>query len=284
MSEPSLRTKLFEVAYRMVGSTADAEEIVQQALTDWHAAPRPEVRSPEAWLSTVVMRASMDRLQSARARRETYVGPWLPEPLVTTDFTAEDDLARAERLSLACLAVLEHLSPLERAAFLLHEVFDFSHDDIAQALGRTPAASRKLLERARTHLAEDRPRFAPSREAHRALLERFLVAVQHGDLTSLEAMLDADVRSVGDGGGKAFAARRVLTGRAEVLRLWSQLWRVPTEQAPTAEFIELNGWPAALIRVGGSPMAAIQLETDGQTIHVIRSTLNPDKLRTFAHG
>lgn len=272
-----LRPQLFDIAYRMLGSAAEAEELVQDAFERWAATEQASVASPKAFLSTMVTRLSLDRLKSASVQRTTYVGPWLPEPLHTRVDAADSKLEVSERISLAFLLVLETLSPAERAVFLLHEVFDYDHDDAAKVLGRSPAACRKLLERARKAVAAHRPRFAPSREAHRSLVEAFIKAVDAGDAARLTELLHENVRSDSDGGGKATAARRPLQGRDEVLRLWANMTRMrPPDFAWS--IAELNGWPAVVVTLGGKTFAAIQLETDGERIHAIRSTLNPDKL------
>ena len=275
---------LFDIAYRMLGSAADAEEMVQEALLRFHslgAAEWAAIQTPAAYLSTIVTRLCLDRLKSARAMRETYIGPWLPEPLLTTEETAEMDAMRAESISLAFLVLLERLSPLERAAYLLHEVFEYSHLEVAAALGRSPEACRKLLERAKKQITENRPRFAPSKEEHRRVLMQFAIAVESGDATALASLLHDDVRAISDGGGKATASRKILVGIAEVVRLYGGLARLKPADA-RVHVVNLNGWPGLVVSAFGGPYSAIQLETDGTKIHVIRATLNPDKLTRVA--
>ncbi len=271
------RRHLFGIAYRMLGSAAEAEDMVQEAFLRWQSAEQGAVRSPRAFLSTVVTRLCLDRSKEARAARERYVGPWLPEPIRTEDGEDEDALEAAESISVAFLVLLESLTPLERAVYLLHEVFDYSHAEVAAIVGRDPAACRKLLERARKDVLENRPRFAPSKEAHRRLLEGFADSVVRGDAAALERLLAEDVRSFSDGGGKATAARRPLFGREEVLQLFGNLYRLRPEGS-TVEIVDVNGWPAVVARVDGAVLSVIQIETDGETIHTIRATLNPEKL------
>ena len=272
-----MNEQLFDIAYRMLGSAADAEEIVQDAFERWAATDQSKVESPKAFLSTLVTRLSLDRLKSASVQRTTYVGPWLPEPLHTEVDAADKKLEVSQRISLAFLMVLETLSPAERAVFLLHEVFDYEHDDVAKVLNKSPAACRKILERAKKAVAAHRPRFAPSRDAHRTLVEAFIKAVDAGDAAALTALFHENVRSDSDGGGKVTAARRPLLGLNNVVRFWAHMGRMRTPDF-TWSIVELNGWPAVVIALGGKTFAAIQLETDGQHIHAIRSTLNPDKL------
>ncbi len=212
-----LRPGAFAIAYRMLGSVSDAEDIVQEALLRLHRARREgeRIESPRAYVATVVTRLGIDQLRSARRRRETYVGEWLPEPLLTSE---EDDPAHhaemADSLSLAFLVLLESLSPEQRAAFLLREVFDYPYDEIARIVGKSEANARQLATRARRHVEEGRPRFEATRRQREELADRFFAAVQEGDLESLEAMLADDVVLHGDGGGKAPALARALLGRA----------------------------------------------------------------------
>lgn len=273
------RSVLFGIAYRMLGSAADADDMVQETFIRWRNTDESEVRSPRAFLSTVITRICLDRLKEAHATRVDYVGPWLPEPLLTETFEAGAACAveKAESISLAFLVLLESLTPLERAVHLLHDVFDYTHEEVSSIVGREAATCRKVLERARKDLVARRPRFAPSQEAHRALLSRFASAVVTGDATALESMLAKDACSFGDGGGKANAARKPIEGREAVARLYAGLARLmPPDTQITIR--EVNGWPALLVRAGGHTVAVVQLETDGETVYAIRSTLNPDKL------
>jgi RNA polymerase sigma-70 factor (ECF subfamily) len=268
----NFRPLLFSIAYRMLGSVAEAEDVVQDAFLRWQAAPRDAVESPKAFLSTVATRLCLDRLKSARAQREAYVGPWLPEPLAT-----HEPIDR-EAISLAFLVLLETLSPVERAVYLLHESLAFTHAEIGEVIGRDEAAVRQILHRAKEHVRERRPRFAPSREKHLALLAGFFQAMSTGDLAGLKALLAADATALSDGGGKATAARKPIYGADAVARLYIGLMKKQPE-GTSIEIIELNGWPAALIRVAGCPFTVIQLETDGEKIYSVQSILNPDKLQ-----
>src|ERR687895_165783 len=217
-----LRPGAFAIAYRMLGSVSEAEDLVQEALLRFHRAQAEgeRVESPRAYVSTVVTRLGIDQLRSARRRRETYVGDWLPEPLLTSE---EDDPARhaetADSLSLAFLVLLESLSPEQRAVFLLHDVFDYPYDEIARIVGKSEANARQLAARARRHVKERRPRFEASREQQEELANRFFAAAEDGDLQGLEELLAHDVVFRGDGGGKAPAAARAVHGRATVARL-----------------------------------------------------------------
>lgn len=279
-----MRDHLFDLAYRMLGSAADAEETVQEARLRFHsmsAAEQAAIETPDAYLSTVTTRLCLDRLKSARAKRETYVGPWLPEPLVTTEETAESSVMRAESISLAFMVLLERLSPLERAAYLLHEVFDYPHSEVARALGKTPEACRKLLERAKKQVAEEKPRFAPTREAHQRLLAQFALAIEAGDAAALATLLHDDVRSVSDGGGKATAARKELVGVSDVVRLYAGLARLKPADT-RIHVVDLNGWPALVVEAYGRVFSAVQIETDGEKIVAVRATLNPEKLTHVA--
>lgn len=269
------RAALASIAYRMLGSASEAEDVVQEAWLRWQTTPHEEVRSARAYLSKVVTRLCLDRLKSARARRETYVGPWLPEPVRTE--TEDEPLARAESISLAFLVLLESLAPVERAVYLLHEVFDYGHAEVAEIVGRDEVACRQILHRARKALVARRPRFAPSKEAHHRMLGAFAAAVASGDPAMLQGLLAEEIASYGDGGGKAFAARRPLRGPHEVVRAWLGFHRTaPPDTVTTVE--EMNGWPALVIRVGGRIAGVVSIETDGDRIFAIRSVVNPDKL------
>jgi RNA polymerase sigma-70 factor (ECF subfamily) len=278
-----LRPSAFAIAYRMLGSVAEAEDVVQEALLRLHAALRrgETIGSPRAYLATVTTRLAIDVLRSARARRERYVGDWLPEPVLTE--SAEDPAAHAEMadsLSLAMLVLLESLSPEQRAALVLRDVFDYDYEEIAEILGRREDSVRQLASRARRHVQERRPRFQASRERREQLAERFLAAIEDGDLQSLETLLAQDVVLHGDGGGKVPALARAVHGRARVgrtLLAWArQGRRIPGAQIRRTE---VNGQPGALLLApGGGIIAVWGLDVvDGQ-IQTIRSVVNPDKL------
>ncbi|MEU0212267.1 RNA polymerase sigma-70 factor [Streptomyces canus] len=278
------RPVLMGVAYRMLGRVADAEDVVQEAWLRWSGADRSEVREPRAYLVRVTTRLAIDRLRQVKARGETYVGPWLPEPYVT-DFgdtmpdTAEQAVL-ADSVSLAVLVVMESLSPLERAVFVLREAFGYPYADIAAMLDRGEPAVRQLAGRARRHVEERRPRYEVDPVRRRDLTERFLAAAGGGDLKGLMSLLAPDVRLVGDSGGKSKAPLRVLESADHVGRF---LVGIAERGVPdiTWRFLELNGGPAVLILSGGKPDSVFQLDVlDGriQSVYVIR---NPDKLRAL---
>ena len=271
----SHRALLFSIAYRMLGSVAEAEDAVQEAFLRWQAADQDTIESPRGYLGTVVTRLCLDQLKSARARREQYPGTWLPEPLPTGE--SHDPMAAAESVSMAFLVLLESLTPVERAVYLLHEVFDYDHAEVAQIVGKEEAACRQLLHRAKAHVVERRPRFAPSRAQHERLLHGFLQACAVGDIDGLRALLTDDVVLWGDGGGKAPSARKPIFGADHVARFYGNLGkRIPP--GFTIEILDVNGWPAVLARLDGKPMFVLNLETDGERICAIRTQLNPDKL------
>jgi RNA polymerase sigma-70 factor (TIGR02957 family) len=279
-----LRRSAFAIAYRMLGSVSEAEDVVQEGFLRLHRARAggERIQSPRAYLSTVVSRLSLDQLRSARVRRETYVGEWLPEPLLTS---ADDDPARkaelADSLSLAFLVLLESLSPEQRAAFLLHEVFDEPYSRIAEIIGTSEPNARQLATRARRHVDERRPRFEASREQHEQLATRFFAAAEDGDLEGLEQLLAYDVVFSGDGGGKAPAAARAIHGRARVARALIAGLRATTRFGGiTLHRQEVNGQPGALFfdPEGRLISVAILDIADGQ-IHGVSAIVNPDKLR-----
>ncbi|WP_432117560.1 RNA polymerase sigma-70 factor [Streptomyces sp. bgisy032] len=278
------RPVLLGVAYRMLGRVADAEDVVQEAWLRWSGADRAHVREPRGYLVRITTRLAIDRLRQIKSRGETYVGPWLPEPYVT-DFgdTVADTAERAvlaDSVSLAVLVVLESLSPLERAVFVLREAFGFPYADIAAMLDRGEAAVRQLAGRARKHVEERRPRYRVDPAQRRDLTERFLAAAAEGDLDGLLALLAPDVRLVGDSGGKARAPLRVLESADKVGRFVIGAARKGAQDF-TVRFLEVNGGPAALVLAGGEPDAVFQLDVaDGrvQAVYVVR---NPDKLRAL---
>ncbi|MGW6643388.1 RNA polymerase subunit sigma-24 [Streptomyces sp. A244] len=279
------RPVLLGVAYRMLGRVADAEDVVQEAWLRWSGSDRADVREPRGYLVRITTRLAIDRLRQIKARGETYVGPWLPEPYVT-DFgdTVPDTAERAvlaDSVSLAVLVVLESLSPLERAVFVLREAFGFPYADIAAMLDRGEPAVRQLAGRARKHVEERRPRYEVDPAQRRDLTERFLAAAADGDLEGLMALLAPEVRLVGDSGGKSRAPLRVLQTADKVGRF---LIGTAQKSLPglTVRFLEVNGGPAVLILSGGEPDSVFQLDVaDGrvQSVYIIR---NPDKLRSLA--
>jgi RNA polymerase sigma-70 factor (TIGR02957 family) len=280
-----LRPSAFAIAYRMLGSVSEAEDVVQEGFLRLHRAREggERIESPRAYLSTVVSRLSLDQLRSARVQRETYTGEWLPEPLVAS---AEDDPARkaemADSLSLAFLVMLESLSPEQRAAFLLREVFDEPYDRIAEIIGTSEQNARQLAARARRHVEERRPRFEASREQRDELANRFFAAAEDGDLEGLEQLLAHDVVLHGDGGGKAPALARAIHGRAKAARTLTAGLRAARNRIGgfTVRREEVNGQPGALfLDREGRLIAVMILDIAEGQIQAVRSIVNPDKLR-----
>ncbi|WP_033283474.1 RNA polymerase sigma-70 factor [Streptomyces sp. NRRL F-525] len=279
------RPVLMGVAYRMLGRVADAEDVVQDAWLRWSAADRAEVREPRAYLVRVTTRLAIDRLRQVKARGEAYVGPWLPEPYAT-DFgdTVPDTAERAvlaDSVSLAVLVVLESLSPLERAVFVLREAFGYPYADIAAMLDRGEPAVRQLAGRARRHVDEGRPRYEVDPAQRRDLTERFLAAAAEGDLAGLMEMLAPDVRLIGDSGGKSQAPLRILKTADNVGRF---LVAVAGKGVPemSFRFLELNGGPAVLILSGDTPDSVFQVDVSAGRIRSVYIVRNPDKLRSLA--
>lgn len=279
------RPRLFSLAYRMLGSAADAEDVVQEAFATLHrTGATPE--SPAAWLTTVVTRLCLDRVKSAAWQRETYVGPWLPEPVPTADDLVAMDpgerISTAESVSLAFLLVLERLSPLERAVFLLREVFDAEFSDIAATLERSEPACRQLFHRAKAHVDAGRPRFKPTEAAHKAIVMRFLQAVTTGDLDGLKEMLAEDVQLISDGGGKAKAALNVLEGTDRVGRFLIGVARHAEDRDVSIGWV--NGELGIVQRSAAGKVTGVSVLSfapDGQRLARIGIIRNPDKLRTF---
>ncbi|MGP9810071.1 sigma-70 family RNA polymerase sigma factor [Rhodopseudomonas sp. NSM] len=269
-----LRARLIRVAYRMLGSVAEAEDVVQDAYLRWHRTDRAEVRDPAGFLTRVVTRLCLDVLKSARLRRETYIGPWLPEPLITAQPDEDGD-----DITLTLMLALERLSPLERAAFLLHDVFGLGFDEIARTLDRDVAACRQLAARARGHVRAERPRFPMSDERGQAIAGAFFEASRSGDLKALTALLADDVVFYGDGGGKRIAARNPITGIARVTRLFAGLARKYHPSMSTLVAARwIDGLPGFISReADGLQTTALAVENDRiVAIYVVR---NPDKLR-----
>jgi RNA polymerase sigma-70 factor (TIGR02957 family) len=278
-----LRRSAFAIAYRMLGSVSEAEDVVQEGLLRLHRVRKggERIESPRAYLSTVVSRLSLDHLRSAAVQRETYVGDWLPEPLVASaDADPAHKAEMADSLSLAFLVVLESLSPEQRAAFLLHEVFDEPYDRIAEIVGTSEQNARQLATRARRHVQERRPRFEASREQQEQLATRFFAAAEEGDLQGLEQLLAHDVVLRGDGGGKAPALARALHGRARVARTLMAGLRALARFGLILRRAQVNGQPGALVvdREGRLIGVMILDVAEGQ-IQGVSSIVNPDKLR-----
>jgi RNA polymerase sigma-70 factor (ECF subfamily) len=275
------RRRLTGLAYRMLGSLSEAEDVVQEAYLRWHGADRSHVAEPHAYLSKTVARLCLDHLKSARVRRESYVGPWLPEPVLdgaALDAGSANDYA--DDLSVALLLTLERLSPLERAAFLLHDVFDMSFAEVADALGRNEAACRQLAARARTHVREERPRFRPSPDEGAALARSFQEAVLTGDLQALARMLAVDAVLHTDGGGKRQAALNPIRGRDKILRLFAAGLRKGGLMPPrSARAVEINGLPGFVLLDADGLLQTVAFELVRRKIVAIYWIGNPDKLR-----
>jgi RNA polymerase sigma-70 factor, ECF subfamily len=274
------RARLFSIAYRMLGSVMEAEDVVQEAYLRFVATPVEEVRSPRAFLTTVTTRLCLDQLKSARAQREHYIGPWLPEPLLTAEAPAEV-VDKHELISLAFLVLLESLAPLERAVFLLREVFEYDYAEIAGIVDKSEANCRQLYHRAKGYLTERRPRFTASREAQAQLLTRFIQAVGEGDVEALTTMLAEEVTVRSDGGGKARAATRPVTGRERAAKLLAGFGRFRTAQT-WVELAEVNGDLAILLWEGETLIGVMSVVSDGEQIFEVQNIVNPDKLRHLA--
>jgi RNA polymerase sigma-70 factor (ECF subfamily) len=274
------RELLLGVAYRILGRVADAEDVVQDAWLRWERADRDDVANPRAYLVRVTTRLAIDRLRSIKARHEAYVGPWLPEPLLTGPDAAEP-VERAESVSMAMLIVLETLSPLERAVFVLREAFGYPYPEIAEILGRGEPAVRQLASRARDHVQQQRPRYDTDRETRREVVERFLAACVGGDLQRLMSVLAPGVTLVADAGGKARAPRRAILGADKVARF---LLGAATQPVPDQriEVVDVNGAPSVMISSAGVPVAVFMVESAGGQIVMVRALANPDKLARLA--
>lgn len=290
------RNLMFSIAYRLLGTAADAEDVVQDAWFRWSAGDRSQVADPKAYLARIVTNLAMDRLRSARSQRETYVGPWLPEPILTEVVAAEETVAdvaesitAAESVSMAMLVVLETLSPLERAVFVLKEVFGFNYAEIADAVDRSESAVRQAGHRAREHVRARRPRFEADRRKKHEVTSRFFEAATGGDINQLMELLAPDVTLWTDGGGKVCQARRPIAGAEKVAR-----WLVGTSRRPyegitvsdmTFEIAEINGGPGIVIRGAGRVISTVtvELDADGRIV-TVHSVANPDKLRAVAEG
>jgi RNA polymerase sigma-70 factor (ECF subfamily) len=274
-----LRPLLFSIAYRMVGSASEAEDIVQEAFLRFHreSSAGTDIESPKAWLSTVTTRLAINHVQSARVRRESYVGTWLPEPLLTdTESEGARHAETADSLSLAFLVLLESLGPVERAVFLLREVFDYGYDEIAAVVSKSEDNCRQIAVRARRQIEAKRPRFEASRKKREELSRRFFDAVMAGKTEGLISLLAADAVAYGDGGGKARAFPRPVYGRDKVARLFL---RARGLTVSSLRHVEINGQPGALLLdPAGNPVVAISLDIADGLVQTVRAVSNPDKL------
>jgi len=270
-----LRPKLMRVAYRMLGSVADAEDVLQEAFIRWMGAGRSEVREPEAFLRRTVTRLCLDQLKSARRQRETYIGPWLPDPVLEEAHDEND-----QDVTLPLMLALERLSPLERAAFLLHEVFGLEFEEVAATIGRDPAACRQLATRARAHVREARPRFQVDKQRGLELAQAFFTASRNGDMKTLASMLAADVSVHADGGGKRSAAMKPIAGFDAVMKLHqtlAELFRTNASKLVHAGLV--NGLPGFITLEADGELQATALEIEDGKIAAIYVVRNPDKLR-----
>lgn len=274
----ALRPRLFAIAYRMLGTRADAEDVVQDAWLRWHGSEQAAVQSPEAWLVTTATRLAIDRLRSRQTEREAYIGWWLPEPLVELDDQTPERAAElASDVSVAMLWVLERLAPEERAAFLMRQVFDQDYADLAATLGKSEAACRQLVHRAQERVRQEQPRFVVSRDTHREVLTGFMQAAASGDRAAMKTFLAGDVQFVSDGGGKVPSFGRILRGAARIAGLY---WWVQ-EQYPgavTYRMARINGEPGLLRYVDGVIESAQSFIVDDGRIVAVYVVRNPDKL------
>jgi len=272
------RPRLFGLAYRMLGTPADAEDVLHDAWLRLHAQDLAALDDVEAWLVTVTTRLALDRLRRIKGEREHYPGPWLPEPLLPQDEQPDAAVERGESLTLSFLLLLERLSPDERAAFLLHEVFDYSHAEAAAILGIAEDASRQRVHRAKSRLREGRPRFRMDETVQQRLLQRFVAAMTEPSLDTLQALFAEDAVHVSDGGGLARATLRPLHGAGRLARLYLQLAHILHDVNPRYEMVRLNGAPALLIHEGETLATAMWIECDDERITAIHALRHPGKL------
>lgn len=273
------KPRLFGIAYRMLGTRDDAEDILQDAYIRWHKAEADEIETPEAWLVTVVTRLSIDRLRKASVERETYIGPWLPEPILT-GISPEEEVEMASDLSIAFLVMLERLSPVERAAFLLHDIFERGYDEIARIVGKSEAAARQMIHRARERVRHDRPRFKADEKERARLVRQFAAASAASDEQTLLGLFSDDIMMVADGGGKVHAARRPVYGRERLARLFSITTR---KYAGLLEHFltEVNGETALVTFADGQPFGVNTVDVENGKITALYRVMNPDKLTKF---
>lgn len=275
------RDRLYGIGYRMLGSRADAEDMLQEAWLRWHKVDIERVQTPAAWLTTTITRLCIDRLRAARREREVYSGPWLPEPLIGDAAPPADRHAElASDLSMAFMVVLEQLAPEERAAFLLHEVFDCDYTEISRVLGKNQAACRQIVHRARERVRRDKPRFSVSETAHRRLLTGFIEAMQSADMDAMVQLFAEDAVWIADGGGKVPATSRSLTGAARIAKLMTGVARRVLQSNGAFEFrlAPINGQTGIVALINGQIFWALALETDGTRILAGFNVVNPEKL------
>lgn len=274
-----LRPLLFSIAYRMLGTVMEAEDIVQEAYLRWQRVAADEIESPKAYLSAVVTRLSIDALRSAQAQREQYIGPWLPAPLLTDPANNPASMqALSESLATAFLIILETLKPVERAVFLLREIFDYDYEEIAQIVGKSEANCRQIVSRARRHIAERRPRFEVSQTLQTRAVEQFMYTLDTGDLQGLLAVMSPEVTWYSDGGGLPGIAKKPVHGAENVARFILNI----TRQAPDDvihQLVEINGAPGVIVYVNGKPFMTLSFDMDGRQIAAVYAVVNPEKLR-----
>ncbi len=275
------RARLFGIAYRMLGTHAESEDILQEAYIKWHQAKVEEIETPEAWLVTIVTRLSIDRLRKASHERETYIGPWLPEPLVVSDAPSpEEELELDSNLSLAFMVLLERLSPVERAAFLLHDIFDCGYADIARIVGKTETASRQLIHRARERVRADKTRFQADEKERAKLIKKFSAAAYAGDEKTLLALFADEVSMMSDGGGKVMAARKIVRGKhklAHALAMFGTKAGAFFKDIPYT----INGELGLLTFYDGKIFSATTFDIEDGKISAVYRVMNPDKLKAF---
>ena len=274
----SIRGRLFGLAYRMTGSRADAEDIVQEAYVRWHQAQRGAIDNPDAWLVTTTGRLAIDRLRRLKTEREAYVGQWLPEPIVTHD-QPDRNLDLADDLSMAFLTILERLAPEERAAFLLHDVFDVGYGEIASVLEKSESACRQVVHRARERVRTDRTRFEVTESAKAAMLQKFLAAMEARNEQALLALFAPDATWTADGGGRTAAGLHPIAGADRIARLVIGLREKFWGADRTLRVETVNGETALCIRDGGRLTGTLSIATDGEHIHAVYAVVNPDKLK-----
>jgi RNA polymerase sigma-70 factor, ECF subfamily len=274
----ALRPRLFGLAYRMLGSRAEAEDVVQEAYVRWHQADETAIRNAEAWLVTAATRVAIDRLRALKVERDAYVGPWLPEPLIGSPPPPDRDVELASDLSIAFLVLLERLAPEERAAFLLHDVFDCGYPEIASLLGKSEAAARQIVHRARGRVRSEQQRFHASEGARVRLLKTFVAAVEAQDEQALLRLLAPDATWTADGGGKAAAVPHPVEGAPAIVKLLLGLQKRFVRDGITMHLGTINGETGLLVNLGGRVGAAITIVTDGERIASAYAVVNPDKL------
>jgi RNA polymerase sigma-70 factor (ECF subfamily) len=274
----TVRGKLFGIAYRMLGSRAEAEDVVQESYVRWRQSGHDAIRNVESWLVTIATRLSIDRLRTLKLERESYVGPWLPEPLISKQAWPDSKIQMEGDLSIAFMVLLERLGPEERAAFLLHEVFDRGYGEIAGVLDKSEAACRQLIHRARERVRRDEKRFPVTDAAKTNLLHQFTAAVEAQDEKALLALFTADATWTADGGGRTAAAPRPILGAEKIVRLVMGLQKRFYRDRATMQVSEVNGEAELLVHTGEQLTAVLAIETDGERIQNVYAVVNPEKL------